>query len=114
MELTRGTATIPLPGISVPFHSRFLMPGVPAFRNCLKTKIESERVKAALTKLEDRYVLTLTLKNAVERSVCLPAFYSYVPNVVAIPFRLTREFAQAVFDATQSKMIKDILADWDR
>ena len=37
--LERGFATIPLPGIDVPFHSRYLWPGVVSFRNYLIKKI---------------------------------------------------------------------------
>ena len=33
--LKRGFATIPLPGIDVPFHSRHLWAGVMPFRTCL-------------------------------------------------------------------------------
>lgn len=38
--LERGYATIPLPGIDVPFHSRYLWPGVLSFRNYLIKKID--------------------------------------------------------------------------
>ncbi len=38
--LERGFATIPLPGIDVPFHSRYLWPGVMSFRNYLIKKID--------------------------------------------------------------------------
>lgn len=38
--LERGFATIPLPGIDVPFHSRYLWPGVLSFRNYLIKKID--------------------------------------------------------------------------
>lgn len=33
--LERGFATIPLPGIDVPFHSRYLWAGVLPFRACM-------------------------------------------------------------------------------
>ena len=33
-ELQRGYATIPLPGIDVPFHSRYLWAGVMLFLAC--------------------------------------------------------------------------------
>ena len=33
--LERGYATIPLPGIDVPFHSRYLWAGVMPFRACM-------------------------------------------------------------------------------
>lgn len=34
IKLERGFATIPLPGIDVPFHSRYLWAGVMPFRAC--------------------------------------------------------------------------------
>ena len=34
ITLERGIATIPLPGIDVPFHSRYLWAGVLPFRAC--------------------------------------------------------------------------------
>ena len=34
IKLERGFATIPLPGIDVPFHSRYLWAGVLPFRAC--------------------------------------------------------------------------------
>jgi len=39
IKLERGFATIPLPGIDVPFHSRYLWAGVMPFRAC-KSSIE--------------------------------------------------------------------------
>jgi fatty acid synthase subunit alpha len=37
IKLERGFATIPLPGIDVPFHSRYLWAGVIPFRACMLT-----------------------------------------------------------------------------
>jgi len=34
IKLVQGFATIPLPGIDVPFHSRYLWAGVMPFRAC--------------------------------------------------------------------------------
>ena len=34
IKLERGFATVPLPGIDVPFHSRYLWAGVVPFRAC--------------------------------------------------------------------------------
>lgn len=34
IKLERGFATIPLPGIDIPFHSRYLWAGVMPFRTC--------------------------------------------------------------------------------
>ncbi|KAG1050211.1 hypothetical protein G6F42_029015 [Rhizopus arrhizus] len=35
VQLERGHATVPLPGIDVPFHSSFLLSGVTPFRTFL-------------------------------------------------------------------------------
>ncbi|KAG9401869.1 3-oxoacyl-[acyl-carrier-protein] synthase [Aphanomyces cochlioides] len=40
--LKRGTATIPLSGLDVPFHSRWLLGGVPAFRELMRPKFKKE------------------------------------------------------------------------
>ena len=37
IKLEREFATIPLPGIDVPFHSRYLWAGVLPFRACMLT-----------------------------------------------------------------------------
>lgn len=39
VPLDRTQATIPLPGIDVPFHSHFLKSGVPAFRDILRQRM---------------------------------------------------------------------------
>lgn len=43
--LPRGQATIPLAGIDVPFHSRFLMSGVPGFRQTLRDRMRPNAFK---------------------------------------------------------------------
>ena len=42
IKLDRGFATIPLPGIDVPFHSRYLWAGVLPFRACMLTFYHDE------------------------------------------------------------------------
>ena len=39
IKLERGFATIPLPGIDVPFHSRYLWAGVMPFRACKSLRL---------------------------------------------------------------------------
>lgn len=85
--LERGVATIPLPGrnavvlctcfcltwlpgIDVPFHSRFLTPGVPAFRSILQQRLHPSTVDA------------------------LSLVGRYVPNVTAVPFALGKTSQQ--------------------
>jgi fatty acid synthase subunit beta len=55
--LERGFATIPLPGIDVPFHSRYLWPGVLAFRNYLIKKIDPLQLNP--DRLEGKYIPNL-------------------------------------------------------
>jgi fatty acid synthase subunit alpha len=42
IKLERGFATIPLPGIDVPFHSRYLWAGVMPFRTCMWFRFPAE------------------------------------------------------------------------
>jgi hypothetical protein len=44
ITLQRGTATIPLSGIDVPFHSRYLWAGVLPFRTQLVKKLDPDRL----------------------------------------------------------------------
>ena len=55
--LERGFATIPLPGIDVPFHSRYLWPGVLSFRNYLIKKIDPTQLNP--DRLEGKYIPNL-------------------------------------------------------
>ncbi|ETM54546.1 hypothetical protein L914_02136, partial [Phytophthora nicotianae] len=85
--LTRGLATIPLPGIDVPFHSRELLSGVPSFRELLRTKFDPHVLERQLPLLEGRYI----------------------PNLVATPFSLERSYFQKVYAATRSRYLAEIL-----
>ncbi|MFU0464792.1 fatty acid synthase subunit beta domain-containing protein [Gardnerella vaginalis] len=73
-----------VPGIDVPFHSKLLRKGVPEFRN----KLDS------------------LLPKHIDYSVLVGR---YIPNLVACPFELTREFAQKILDVVPSERIKDAL-----
>lgn len=86
IELRRGKATIPIPGVDVPFHSRLLRGGVPAFRACLRQQTDVEAMGAALPLMVHRYV----------------------PNLTARPFALTRDYACYVAELTDSPAILDI------
>ncbi|QQM68212.1 type I polyketide synthase [Actinomyces weissii] len=77
-----------VPGIDVPFHSEVLRPGVPEFR---------ERLLSLVPQDLDH-----------ERLVG-----SYVPNLVARPFALSRDFAEAVLEVVPSEPVRELLADWD-
>ena len=87
--LERGVATIPLHGIDVPFHSRQLLPGVPAFRDILSSKMSEAALGGTLDRLVGKYI----------------------PNVVGLPFELTREYVTLIYDETKSKVLGKLLAD---
>ncbi|KAI1172085.1 fatty acid synthase beta subunit [Nemania sp. FL0916] len=88
LKLTRGRATIPLDGIDVPFHSTYLRPGVESFRTFLRDKLTVENIDPA------RLV------------------GKYIPNVVARPFELTKEFCEYVHETTGSPRVGQVLQDW--
>ncbi|KAJ2537751.1 fatty acid synthase alpha subunit Lsd1, partial [Coemansia sp. RSA 1853] len=83
----RGIATIPLTGINVPFHSRLLLEGVALFRDVLQAKIGLVEPDA----LEQRYI----------------------PNLTGMPFEVSQEYFNLMYDATKSSAIKDALNNWD-
>ncbi|TMW63553.1 hypothetical protein Poli38472_002494 [Pythium oligandrum] len=85
--VARGLATIPLVGIDVPFHSKELLGGVPAFRSLLRTKFDAETLERQLPLLVNRYI----------------------PNLVAIPFSLERSYFEKVFEATKSPYLAEVL-----
>lgn len=89
IELRRGKATIPLTGIDVPFHSSFLIPHLPAFREILLENIQRSWINPST--LIDRYV----------------------PNVTAKAFSISKESFEQVYAITQSPKIKDVLDQWD-
>ena len=85
IELKRGLATIPLPGIDVPFHSSFLRPGVDSFRHVLRQYIKTENVD--VEKLAGKYV----------------------PNLVARPFAVEKNFAEKVRQNTGSGLLGRVI-----
>ena len=81
-----------VPGIDVPFHSTLLRKGVPEFRDKLDALLPAH--------IDYRGRL-------VGR---------YIPNLVAVPFDLTREFAAKILDVVPSERIQAALDDpevWD-
>ena len=73
-----------IPGIDVPFHSSVLRPGVPAFRQKLLELLPQDLDWGVL----------------VNR---------YVPNLVARPFEMTREFAQSILDVVPSEAVRALV-----
>ncbi|KAI0342734.1 fatty acid synthase [Trametopsis cervina] len=90
IKLERGFATIPLPGIDVPFHSRYLWAGVMPFRAYLSKKINPAHLDPD----------TLIGK--------------YVPNLIAKPFEVTKEYAQIIYDQTLSPRLDKVLRKWEQ
>lgn len=81
-------AFIMIPGIDVPFHSSHLLDGVDAFREHLDSLIPAD---IDLSMLVDRYV----------------------PNLVARPFELTRDFVSAMLEVAPAPILKDALERFD-
>jgi len=90
IKLERGFATIPLPGIDVPFHSRYLWAGVMPFRAYLSKKINAAHLNPD----------TLIGK--------------YVPNLVAKPFEVSKDYIQLIYDRTLSARLDKVLRKWDQ
>ncbi|WP_018025116.1 type I polyketide synthase [Corynebacterium ulceribovis] len=78
-----------VPGIDVPFHSSVLHAGVPDFRE----------------------KLTELLPEDIDFKVLVG---HYIPNLVAVPFELTREFLQAVLDVVPSEPVEKALKNFDK
>ncbi|KAJ7285205.1 fatty acid synthase [Mycena rebaudengoi] len=90
IKLERGFATIPLPGIDVPFHSRYLWAGVMPFRAYLSKKINVAHLNPDML------------------------IGKYIPNLIAIPFAVTKEYAQIIYDQTSSPRLDKVLKKWDQ
>ncbi|PYH64516.1 fatty acid synthase subunit beta [Aspergillus vadensis CBS 113365] len=85
--LQRGRATIPL-NVNVPFHSSLLRPGVDSFRYLLHKHISEAMVDP-------------------ERLIG-----KYIPNLIAKPFELSREYIQGIMQLTKSPILGDVLQKW--
>lgn len=75
-----------VPGIDVPFHSTLLRKGVPEFRD----------------KLDDLLPQHIDYRRLEGR---------YIPNLVAAPFAMTKEFAAKILEVVPSQRIKAALDD---
>lgn len=89
IDLQRGFAVIPLKGISVPFHSSYLMSGVKPFQRFLCKKIPKSSVKP---------------NDLINK---------YIPNLTAKPFEITKEYFEEVYQLTKSEKLKSIIENWD-
>ena len=81
-------AFILIPGIDVPFHSSHLLGGVDNFREHLDDLLPAE----------------VDLDILVGR---------YIPNLVARPFELTRDFVQAMLDVVDAPILRKVLKNFD-
>ncbi|KAJ2616027.1 fatty acid synthase alpha subunit Lsd1, partial [Coemansia sp. RSA 1694] len=84
----RGRATIPLPGIDIPFHSSQLLPGVDEFRALLHARIPPENIDYSALHLR------------------------YIPNLTAVPFEVSREYFSLVHGITKSPIVAGVLDGW--
>ncbi|KAJ2492835.1 fatty acid synthase alpha subunit Lsd1 [Coemansia sp. RSA 2050] len=87
-KAVRGRATIPLPGIDVPFHSSQLLSGVDEFRLLLQDKIRPENIDYSALRL------------------------CYIPNLTAVPFEVSQEYFSLVHSITQSPVAASVLDSW--
>ncbi|KDQ57051.1 hypothetical protein JAAARDRAFT_35647 [Jaapia argillacea MUCL 33604] len=90
LKLERGFATIPLPGIDVPFHSRYLWAGVMPFRAYLSKKINAAHLNPDML------------------------VGKYVPNLIARPFEVSKEYAQVIYDQTSSPRLDKVLKNFEK
>ncbi|KAJ5689024.1 fatty acid synthase subunit beta [Penicillium macrosclerotiorum] len=86
ITLQRGTATIPLQGIDVPFHSAHLRTGVPSYRSFLEERIQNGDVNP-------------------QRLIG-----KWIPNITGKPFSLSSEYIQDVHRLTGSPILAEVLA----
>ncbi|KAJ2811356.1 fatty acid synthase alpha subunit Lsd1, partial [Coemansia furcata] len=84
----RGRATIPLPGIDVPFHSSQLLPGVDEFRSLLHEMVRPKNIDYSALHLR------------------------YIPNLTAVPFEVSREYFDLVHSITKSLVAASVLDNW--
>lgn len=88
-ELTRTNAVIPLPGISLPFHSRLFRRAVGPLRRMLLTTWDVEHIKV----------------DALESK--------WIPNVTGQPFQLSKPYLGMCLDRIPTPVLKKLLQSWD-
>jgi fatty acid synthase subunit beta len=109
IKLERGFATIPLPGIDVPFHSRYLWAGVMPFRTCKWCYLN---LFTAIANPHNFLDLSKKINAAHLNADMLVG--KYIPNLVAKPFQVSREYAQLIYDQTSSPRLDRVLENWDQ
>ena len=86
IELERGTATTPLRGIDIPFHSHYLKQGIPAYRNYLEGQIS-------------------------EQNLDLDRLDGFIPNVMGKAFSTDKVYVEEVARVTESGNLRELLDD---
>jgi fatty acid synthase subunit alpha len=106
ISLERGFAMIPLPGIDVPFHSRYLWAGVMPFRACELIPLPASSLKL---------IPILDLSKKIKATHLNPDMLigRYIPNLIAWPFEVSRTYAQQIYDRTSSLRLDKVLKRWD-
>lgn len=88
VDYERGSATVPLKQIDVPFHSSYLAGGVDTYRRFLRGKIRQEDMDVAA--LVGRWI----------------------PNITGRPFGISKQHFEDMYDVTGSEKLRQILDDW--
>jgi len=102
----RGFATIPLPRIDVPFHS---WAGVLPFRACMLTFSHNE------FPFELIFFFQIFSKKSNPSHLNLDMLVGkYIPNPVAKPFDVSREYAQIIYDQTSPLKLDKVLKKWEQ
>ena len=110
IKLEHGFATIPLPGIdSLPLPLRLgrFMPFRACKRLCIMIRLPREIYEA------DEFYLDLLKKINPAHLDPGRLVGKYVPNLVAKPIEVTREYAQLIYDQTLSPRLVKVLRKWD-
>ncbi|KAJ2843252.1 fatty acid synthase alpha subunit Lsd1, partial [Coemansia brasiliensis] len=84
----RTRATIPIPGIDVPFHSSHLLAGASQFRSCINMMIRETSTD------------------------CAGFIGRYIPNLTAATFDVSREYFELVYNQTKSPVVAHELENW--
>ncbi|KAJ1741439.1 fatty acid synthase alpha subunit Lsd1 [Coemansia sp. RSA 1086] len=84
----RTRATIPIPGIDVPFHSSHLLAGASQFRSCINMMVRETSTD------------------------CASYIGRYIPNLTAATFDVSREYFELVYNQTKSLVIAQELENW--
>ena len=99
-----GFATIPLPGIDLPFHSRYLWAGVLPFHACMLTFSYDESPFELIFFPPD-------LSKKINPSHLNPDMLvgKYIPSLIVKPFNISREYALIIYDQTCSPNLDKVL-----